>query len=206
MSMPKSPNLFGSDIKRLKHYTARAKAEELTPELRREARKKRAALMLSLRRAGWRLPPIAEAVGVTLSVAREQIVVLPATIESVEVTNPKGEKVTPDPLPEEFQYGDLTEDEVRELQYIAPVANANKFNLKEESVQRKSSALLDFALAYLYDKKRRPTDMARAISSSNSLVRARIRRAKGGMDINVKGHYAIPDSIKDDVERLMSRI
>lgn len=203
--MPKSPDLRKADANRLAHYTVRKNDTTLTPDQRREARKKRGALMLSLRRAGWPLPPIAAAASITLSVAREQIVVLPPTVKSVEVYNKIGERVLPEPLESEFVYGDMTESEVSRLQSIAPLANQFNFSHGENTPQYKASHMLDVTLAFLYDRERRPTDMARAIGSSNSLVRSRIRRAKDNK-LTTKGVYQIPEVIRKEADQMMATI
>lgn len=205
MPMPMSAKLRKADANRLEHYSERMKDESLSPEQRREARKKRAVLMLSLRRAGWRLTSIAAAAGITLSVAREQIIVIPATTKSVEVYNPKGERVLPEPQPSEFDYGDMTPKEVERLQTLAPLATRFNFTHGDNTPEFRATNLLDLTLAFLYDRGRRPTDMARAIASSNSLVRSRIRRAKGDQ-VEVKGAYVIPEAIREDAERMMAEI
>jgi len=206
MAMPKSPSLFKGDANHLRHYSARAKDPSLTIKQRRNARKARNVLMLSLRRAGWTLPSIAEGAQVLLTVAREQIVVLPSSTKSVEVTAPSGDKVTPDPLKEEFSFSGMTDVEIRTLQALAPVANQYNFSYTEESPAYQASFLLDGLLAYLYDvKKRKPISMAKAIASSNSLVRQRIYRAKG-KDTPRTYPYGVPDFLLKGFEQYIAEI
>lgn len=180
MAMPKSTDLHKRDASKLQRLTEQMKdsSDKSSPAKRRKAREERAQLMLSLHRAKWPLSSIARAAKVTLSVIREQIVVLPAELESVEVTAPNGDRVTPEPLPEEFEYGTIPPEKVAKLKELAPVARNHNFAQDVDSPEAVASAELDMLIHDLYEANHKPTDMARAIGSSNSLVRSRRRRAE----------------------------
>ena len=205
--MPKSPPLPAAEVKRLTHYSARMKDMTLTRAKREQARKDRLSVMVSLRLAGWNLPPIAEAIGVSLSVAREQIETNMYSVDIVPVINPKGERVTPERPAQDNEYGSLHPEEVRVLQFLQPQAAKLNFSHDETRPTRRASAALDVALAYLYFAKRRETiDMARAIESSNSLVRQRIRRAIGGRPFKeaTVNDLVIPEFAREDIERVLA--
>lgn len=179
MAMKKSADLSKRDANKLAKLTDRSKDATLTPDQKRKAREDRNVLMLSLRRAGWPLPPIARAAGnITISVAREQIVVMPMDTPSVEVTSPDGERVTPAPLPEEEGFGTLTDSEVEQLQALAPAAHNFNFAKGPETEENQASHQLDLLVAQFYENDRLPTDMAKAIRTSNSRIRQRIKRGR----------------------------
>lgn len=208
MSMPKSAPLPEAEVRRLKKLALRMNDESLTPQQRKQARQQRAERILSLFRAGWRMPAIAEPLGVKLSTVREQIASLPISTKSVEVISPSGEKVVPPPHPKETSKNTLTEEETKVIMFLYPYASKRNFTHTEDDFERQASDMLDSVLAFLYDKGRNPADMARVVGTSNSLVRQRIRRAKGGLAPSKaqKWVYETPEYVKDRVEEYIEQL
>lgn len=202
MTRPKSPDLFRSDASRLERLTEKMRDPNLSPAQKAEVREKRAQLMLSLNRAGYSFATIGRHCDMLLTVVREQIMVQPRSVKSVAVRAPKtGERVVPEPLPRESDYGTLSQEQVYRLKDLTLAASKLRGTHARDAHERISSELLDVALAWLVDEGHLPTDIARALNISHSLVRLRSRRGK-----RADGSYAIPKGWEDKAQELLDAL